>query len=85
MREARQVGHVQAGEAACSQAAITRLWIEASSTTPYCAPELIRPRSLNITANKTLESSIQIGKIIAAGLRKRSIAGRAQTCPRFSR
>ena len=57
--------------AACSQAAITRLWIESEfNNTIIATPELIRPRSLNITANKTLESSIQIGKIIAAGPQK---------------
>ena len=57
--------------AACSQAAITRLWIEGEfNNTIIATPELIRPRSLNITANKTLESSIQIGKIIAAGPQK---------------
>ena len=57
--------------AACSQAAITRLWIEGEfNNTIIATPELIKPRALNITANKTLESSIQIGKIIAAGPQK---------------
>ena len=57
--------------AACSQAAITRLWIESEfNNTIIATPELIKPRALNITANKTLENSIQIGKIIAAGPQK---------------
>ena len=57
--------------AACAQAAISRLWIESEfNNTIIATPELIKPVALNTTANKTLESGIQIGKIIAAGPQK---------------
>ena len=57
--------------AACAQAAITRLWIEGEfNNTIIATPELIKPVALTTTANKTLESGIQIGKIIAAGPQK---------------